>query len=179
MKPIGQKLTKKMKKYTSKISKQIVDLFRADTYTIYEICRIVRISKSTLYRWMGEYPDFAQEIEDAKEERSQILVVEAKKSLMRKIKGYDVTETKIVTVPGKKKDKKGNYLPIIKEQITTKKHIQADTAAIIFTLTNGDPDNWKNRHYNEITGKNGSNLFSEKSDEELNEIIDELKRKLT
>lgn len=168
-----------MKKYSSKIANKIVDLFRADTYTIYEICRIVKISKSTLYRWMSEYSDFAQAVEDAKDERSQIIVIEAKKSLMKKIKGYDVTETKVVTVPGKKKDANGDPTPTIKEQITTKKHIQPDTAAIIFALTNGDPKHWRNRQITEVVGRDGKDLFSEKTDEELSAMIEELNRKLS
>lgn len=170
-----------MKKYNSKKADQIVELFRTDTYTVFEICRIVKISKSTLYRWMSEYPDFAQAIEDAKDERAQILVVAAKKSLRRKIEGYDVTETRIVTVPYKEKDKDGKTVekPRIKEQITTKKHIQPDTAAIIFTLTNGDPEHWRNRQTTELVGRNGKDLFSDKTDEELETMIEELNRKLS
>ena len=170
-----------MKKYNSKKADQIVELFRTDTYTVFEICRIVKISKSTLYRWMSEYPDFAQAIEDAKDERAQILVVAAKKSLRRKIEGYDVTETRVVTVPHKEKDKDGKTVekPRIKEQITTKKHIQPDTAAIIFTLTNGDPGHWRNRQTTELVGRNGKDLFSDKSDEELEKMIEELNRKLS
>ena len=76
------------------------------------------------------------------------------------------------------KDEQGNPKPIIKEQTTTKKHIQADTAAIIFTLTNGDPEHWRNRQTTEITGKDGKDLFAGKSDEELDNEIAELKRKL-
>ena len=170
-----------MKKYNSKKADQIVELFRTDTYTVFEICRIVKISKSTLYRWMSEYPDFAQAIEDAKDERAQILVVAAKKSLRRKIEGYDVTETRVVTVPHKEKDKDGKTVekPCIKEQITTKKHIQPDTAAIIFTLTNGDPEHWRNRQTTELVGRNGKDLFSDKTDEELEMMIEELNRKLS
>lgn len=104
--------------------------------------------------------------------------VEAKKSLMKKIQGYEVTETKVVTVPGREKDAQGKPKPIIKEQTTTKKHIQADTAAIIFTLTNTDPEHWRNRQTTEVTGKDGKDLFAGKSDEELDNYIEELKRKL-
>ena len=168
-----------MKKYNSKIARRIVDLFRADTYTIYEICRIINISKSTLYRWMADYPDFAQSIDDAKDELAKSMVVEAKKSLIRKIRGYEVTETRTITVPdGSKKDASGKPIPKIKEQITTKKHVAPDTAAIIFTLTNGDPDNWSNRQTNILTGKDGKDLFSLKSDEELTTMISDLSRKL-
>ena len=136
------------------------------------------ITPKTYHQWVNDYPDFADAIEQAKEERMQFFVQEAKKSLLKKIQGYEVTETKVVTIPGKKKDERGNPKPEIKEQTTTKKHIQADTAAIIFTLTNGDPDHWRNRQSTEVTGKDGKDLFANKTDEELDNAIEELKRKL-
>lgn len=167
-----------MAKFSKKTVEKIVGLIKSDTYTIAEICRQVGITPKTYHQWVNDYPDFADAIEQAKDERMQAMVIEAKKSLMKKIQGYDVTETKVVTVPGTKKDEKGNPKPIIKEQTTTKKHIQADTAAIIFTLTNGDPEHWRNRQTTEVTGKDGKDLFASKTDEELAAEIQELQRKL-
>lgn len=167
-----------MAKYSRKIVAKIVGLVKSDTYTIAEVCRQVGISHKTYHLWIKDYPEFAQEIEEAKAERMQFFVQEAKKSLLKKIQGYDVTETKVVTVPSGAKDASGNPKPSIKEQTTTKKHIQPDTAAIIFTLTNGDPEHWRNRQTTEITGKDGKDLYSGKSDEELDKEIDELQRKL-
>ena len=167
-----------MAKFSKKTVEKIVGLIKSDTYTIAEICRQVGITPKTYHQWVNDYPDFADAIEQAKDERMQAMVIEAKKSLIKKIQGYDVTETKVVTVPGTKKDEKGNPKPIIKEQTTTKKHIQADTAAIIFTLTNGDPEHWRNRQTTEVTGKDGKDLFASKTDEELAAEIEELQRKL-
>lgn len=167
-----------MAKFCKKTVDMIVGLVKSDTYTIAEICRQVGIAPKTYHQWVNDYPDFADAIEQAKAERMQAMVIEAKKSLMKKIQGYDVTETKVVTIPGKQKDEKGNPKPIIKEQTTTKKHIQPDTAAIIFTLTNGDPEHWRNRQSTEVTGKDGKDLFASKTDEELDKEIEELKRKL-
>ena len=167
-----------MAKFSKKTVGMIVGLVKSDTYTIAEICRQVGITPKTYHQWVNDYPDFADAIEQAKAERMQAMVIEAKKSLMKKIQGYDVTETKVVTIPGKQKDEKGNPKPIIKEQTTTKKHIQPDTAAIIFTLTNGDPEHWRNRQSTEVTGKDGKDLFASKTDEELDKEIEELKRKL-
>ena len=167
-----------MAKFSKKTVEKIVWLIKSDTYTIAEICRQVGITPKTYHQWVNYYPDFADAIEQAKDERMQAMGIEAKKSLMKKIQGYDVTETKVVTVPGTKKDEKGNPKPIIKEQTTTKKHIQADTAAIIFTLTNGDPEHWRNRQTTEVTGKDGKDLFASKTDEELAAEIEELQRKL-
>lgn len=167
-----------MAKFNKKTVDMIVGLVKSDTYTIAEICRQVGITPKTYHQWVNDYPDFADAIEQAKAERMQAMVIEAKKSLMKKIQGYDVTETKVVTIPDKQKDEKGNPKPIIKEQTTTKKHIQPDTAAIIFTLTNGDPEHWRNRQSTEVTGKDGKDLFASKTDEELDKEIEELKRKL-
>ena len=166
-----------MAKYGKSITMRICDMIRADTYTINEICKAVRINKTTYYNWLNDYPEFAEAVKDAESERMQLLVKEAKNSLLKKIKGYTVEETKVVTIPSKKLDEQGNPIPIIKEQTVKEVHMQPDTAAIIFTLTNGDPTNWQNKHYNEVTGKGGKDLFG-KSDEELNAEIEELQKKL-
>ena len=167
-----------MAKFSKKTVDKIVGLVKSDTYTIAEICRQVGITPKTYHQWVNDYPDFADAIEMARQERMQFFVQEAKKSLLKKIQGYEVTESKVVTIPGKEKDANGKPKPIIKEQTTTKKHIQADTAAIIFTLTNGDPDHWRNRQSTEVTGKDGKDLFKSLSDEELDKEIADLEKKL-
>lgn len=163
-----------MAKYGKKIAGKILELIKADTYTVAEICRQVGISQRTFYLWMDEYPEFAESVERAKDERMEFFVMEAKKSLLKKIQGYEVMETHVATVPDKKSGK-----PIIKEQKNVKKHIQPDTSAIIFTLTNGDPNNWRNRQTTEITGKDGKDIFANKTDEELDNEIEEIQRKLS
>ena len=171
-----------MAKYSKKMVAKIVGLLKSDTYTIAEICRQVGISTQTYHEWVNTREDFALAVEEAREELMQSMVIEAKKSLRKKIQGYDVTETRTVAIPGKEtKDAKGNVIqgkPRIKEQITTKKHVAADTAAIIFTLTNADPDHWRNRQSTEVTGKDGQDLFAKKTDEELAAMIEDLHRKL-
>lgn len=167
-----------MAKFSKKTVDKIVGLVKSDTYTIAEVCRQVGISSKTYHQWVNDYPDFADAIEMARQERMQFFVQEAKKSLLKKIQGYEVTESKVVTIPGKEKDANGKPKPIIKEQTTTKKHIQADTAAIIFTLTNGDPDHWRNRQTTEVTGKDGKDLFKTLSDEDLDKEIADLEKKL-
>ena len=117
-----------MAKFSKKTTEKIVELVKSDTYTIAEMCRQVGISQRTYHLWIEEHPDFAEAIEQAKDERMQFFVIEAKKSLLKKIKGYDVVETHVTTVP----DKNGN--PVIKEQKNVKKHIQPDTAAVISAM---------------------------------------------
>ena len=161
-----------MAKFSKKTTEKIVGLIKSDTYTIAEICRQVGIAPRTYHSWIEDNPEFAKAVEDAKAERMQMFVIEAKKSLLKKICGYEVTETSVTTIPGK------DGKPQIKEQKTNKKHFQPDTAAIIFTLTNGDPEHWKNKQTTEMTGKDGKDLFADKSDDELDKDIEELKRKL-
>lgn len=168
-----------MAKYGKSITKRICDLIRADTYTIVEVCKMVNINRASYYAWLEEYPEFAQAIKEAENDRMQLFVKEAKRSLLKKIKGYTVEETKVVSIPSKKLDSEGNPIPIIKEQTTKEVHIQPDTAAIIFTLTNGDAEHWQNRQYNEVAGKDGKDLFGNKSDEELDATIEDLQNKLS
>lgn len=163
-----------MAKYSKKVVERIVELVKSDTYTIAEICQQVGISQATFHRWKDEHEEFGLAIEEAMDARTQFFVQEAKKSLLKKIQGYDVTETKVVTVPTKGDSSK----PTIKEQTTMKKHIQPDTAAVIFTLTNGDPTRWRNRQTTEVTGKDGKDLFKTLSDEELDKQIADLEKKL-
>ncbi len=164
-----------MAKYNRKVVERIVGLLKSDSYTIAEICQQVGISPATYHRWQDEHEDFRQMIDEAHDSRMQFFVLEAKKSLLKKIQGYEVTETKVVTVPTKGDPSK----PTIKEQTTQKKHVAPDTAAVIFTLTNGDPSRWRNRQTTEVTGKDGKDLFKSLSDEELDKQIKELEGKLS
>lgn len=166
-----------MAKFGKKIMERIVGLIKSDTFSIAEICQQVGITSRTFHRWTQDYPAFAEAIEQARDERLQQFVLEAKKSLMKKIQGYDVIETKIVKIPGGEKDEDGNPKPVIKEQVTIKKHIQPDTAAIIFTLTNGDPEHWRNRQTTEVTGSDGEPLFVPKiTDKMIEEYLKSRKK---
>lgn len=165
-------------KYTAEIAEKICSLIATDTYTVVEICRMVKIGERTYYEWIEKYPHFSQAIKKAEAKRMAFFVVEAKKSLLKKIQGYTVKEKHTITVGSGKYDANGNEIPRIKEQKTVDKHFQPDTAAIIFTLTNGEPENWKNRQNNEITGKDGKDLFGQLSDDDLNKKIADLENKL-
>lgn len=167
-----------MAKYTKKTAGIIIDMLKSDSYTIAEICQQVKITPRTYYDWINEKEDFAQAVNDAKEQRMEMFVKEAKKSLLKKIQGYTVQEKHTTMVDSKEKDETGKAKPRIKEQKIVDKHFQPDTAAIIFTLTNGDPETWRNKHFTEVTGKDGKDLFGRMTDDELDNKILELERKL-
>lgn len=140
-----------MAKYSKAVVERICSLIQADGYTIPEICQQVGISESTYHEWKASKPEFSEAIKKAKSAFLELLSVEAKKSLMKKVKGYEVEETKTVYVDSGRKNEDGKSIPKVKEQTKVMKHIQPDTAAIIFTLTNTDPDNWKNRQTSDGT----------------------------
>ena len=165
-------------KYNKKIAEKICSLIATDTYTVAEVCRMVKINPDTYYTWVKEYSEFSESIKKAEAERTAFFVAEAKKSLLKKIQGYTVQEKHVITVGSGKFDVNGREIPRIKEQKVVDKHYQPDTAAIIFTLTNGEPENWKNRQNNEVTGKDGKDLFGQLTDEELDAKISDLEKKL-
>ena len=166
-----------MAKYSKKKADKICSLIRKDSYTIIEICSLSRISKETYYRWLEEKPDFRDAVTRAKEEYDDMLIAEAKKSLVKKVQGYTVKETKIVTVDSGRKDEAGKPIPKIKEQVTIDKTFQPDTVAITFVLTNKVPEEYKNRVNNELTGKDGKDLFAKMTDDELDKKITDLEAK--
>lgn len=169
-----------MAKYGKKIVARICDLISKDSYTIAEICQQVKISESTYYEWLKTKSDFSEAIKKAQDQFTQDMLVECNRSLVKLIKGYTAEETKIVYVDTKVKelDEEGNEItkskPKIKEQVTTKKHIAPSLGAIIHFQTNRDPDNWKNRQENKLSGDIAIKSHLENlSDEELQKIIDD------
>jgi len=145
-------------KYNKEIVEKICLLIKTDSYTIAEICDQVSINQDTYFDWINKKPEFSESIKKAKGEFNDFLLVECNKSLVKKIQGYSVQEKKTVTADTGKRDDNDKPIVRIKEHSVTDKHFQPDTAAIIFTLCNRDPDHWKNRQTTEVTGKDGEKL---------------------
>lgn len=152
-------LNKTMAKYSKKIVKRICDLIRKDSYTIVELCSLSGISKETYYQWLDTKPDFSDEITKAHDDFDEMLVAEAKKSLIKKIKGYTVQETKTVWEDSGRPGIDGKITPKIKEKTIIDKTFQPDATSIIFALTNKASDEYRNRQSSELTGKDGKDLI--------------------
>lgn len=125
-------------KYNSELVDKICSLIEQDTYTIEEICRNVGIVESTFYEWKATKEEFSEAIKKAEKKRMEKLAVAARNSLMKLVCGFEVVNTKV---------KKGKDNKVI-EEITETKNIEPNTAAVIFALTNSDPDNFKNKQFN-------------------------------
>jgi hypothetical protein len=161
-----------MAKYSKKLVNQICSLIKEDSYTIAELCLKVGISERSFYEWKTKYAEFAEAIKRAEDDFNSLLVVEAKKSLVKLVKGYTIQEKRTVTIDSGKKNEEGKPVVKVKEHTVTDKYFQPNPTSIIFTLTNRDPDNWKNRQDNNITGDITLKSELEKcSDEELENII--------
>lgn len=161
-----------MAKYSKSKLDKICSLIKEDSFTIAEICVKVNISERSFYEWQSKYAEFADAIKKARDEFSTLLVVEAKRSLMKKLKGYTIQEVKTVNVVTKQVDEEGNPIEKQKERTIIDRHFQPDTAAIIFTLCNRDSDNWKNRQDTNISGEMTLTSDLDKlSDEELENLI--------
>ena len=148
-----------MAKYSAELTERICSLIRADSYTIAEICQQVGIAERTFYEWKSENAEFADAIKKAQEDLKAFLAVEAKKSLLKLVQGFTVEEKRTVSVDTGKKNDEDKPIVKIKEHTTVTKYVAPNPTAIIFTLTNCDTENWKNRQSAEITGKGGKDLI--------------------
>lgn len=157
-----------MAKYNREVVEKICKLLSSDSYTVQEVCDMVGITRSTFYKWEREKKQFAHLIKKAREQFEANMIAEAKKSLRKKITGYEVEETRFVLGKTKEGDK-----PIVKEKVVTKKHVAPDTTALIFFLSNKAPDEFKNRHT--IDGNVAlEHRLSGLSDAQLNGLIDQI-----
>jgi hypothetical protein len=139
-----------MAKYDREIAGRICELISGDSYTADEICKKVGIAHSTYFAWLKK-PDFSDSIKKAKDKFDELIVSEAKNSLVKLIRGYTVQEKKTVTVDTGNRDGDGNPVVRVKEHTVTDKHYQPVTAAVIFALTNRDPERWKNLRNTDVT----------------------------
>ena len=107
------------------------------------------------------------------------MVLGAKRSLLRKITGFDITETRVTMIPSGKLDASGKPVAKVKSETHITRHIEPDITAIIFVLTNLDPEHWKNCKDVKLTGKDEPpHPAKEMSDDELERIISGLEFKL-
>ena len=133
------------------------------------------IDYTTFERWKNSKPEFAEMVRQAQDEYREWKYNEAKKdaetSLMRLVRGEEVTETETEYI----RNAEDPNNPIIKSQKIKKRHILPNVTAIIFTLVNRAPEHWKNRMSNEITGEVRTDS---KTSIDMSKVPDELLAKL-
>lgn len=116
-------------------------------------CKKVGISKSTFYEWLESYPDFSDSLKKARKEFRETIVQTLEQSLWKRAAGYEIEESKNEY----RALKDGSKVLVKSSKIT--KHFPPDTGALIFALTNLDPENWKNRQDNRLSVDDGISGF--------------------
>lgn len=164
-------------KYTPETVRIIVEARRnGETYEV--AAARAGVGQTNLFEWKQKYADFAEQLLKAEKEHeanyATDIIAKAKVSLAKLITGYTVEEHKTEY----KRDAHGN--PQIDRQTTISKPVAPSTTAIIFALTNLQPDIWKNRQTTDINGKvDGevkSNVCLDKiPDDLLAKVIDSIK----
>ncbi|MFV0330128.1 MAG: hypothetical protein ACK5KL_09970 [Dysgonomonas sp.] len=123
-----------MAKYTDRLVEKIVSLIEEDTFSISEICSMLKISRKSFYEWKDTKPEFKEAIEKATEHRDDKLLMTARRSLKRKLEGYTLSETRTTYVPDKDNPEK----LILKSKVVRQKEYAPDTHAIKLILLQND-----------------------------------------
>lgn len=110
-----------------------------------------RVGKTAFYKHLSDDADFADRVKRAEQDYQQWydsqLVVDCKRSLLDLVRGYEWEET--TTESALNKDGK---MVEVKRKVVHKK-AAPNPAAIIFALCNRAPEEWSNKHIQELTGK--------------------------
>ena len=93
-----------------------------------DIARVIGVGSKTLYRWLGNYAEFRQSLQDGRED-ADLAVVQA---LFRRAVGFETTET--VIIPGTR-----NGRP---SAVSVPKAYPPDVRAATFWLSNRQPERW-------------------------------------
>lgn len=123
----------------------------SDGDTVETACKMAGISESIYYEWNSTHSEFSEATKKARkdfEEWEMTGILEtAKKGLKKLLEGeeYEEVTTEYVN------DADGK--PTIRKQTRKTKKIPPSATATIFALCNRDPESWKNRVTNEISGK--------------------------
>ena len=110
-----------------------------------------RVGHDSFYRHLRDDSDFSERVKIAERQYQEYydsqLVVDCKRSLLELVQGYEWDETTTESAL----DKNGKMV-VTKTKIVHKKAAPNPTA-IIFALCNRAPDQWSNKHIQELTGK--------------------------
>jgi len=163
-----------MAKYSEEMTNRICSFIEKDSYTIAEICKIVGINECTYYDWCNSKSEFSNAVKKARDKFDETMAVEAVRSLRKLVQGYEAEEVRTTYYVNKENEE------VVRDRVVTRKHYQPSVPAVIFSLTNRDSENWKNRQNTEITGKDGKDLlpYQDMSRDEIMQEIEKIRAKM-
>ena len=110
-----------------------------------------RVGHDSFYRHLRDDSEFSAKVKRAEQDYQEWydsqLIVDSKRSLLELIRGYEWDETTTESAL----DKNGKMVEV-KKKIVHKK-AAPNATAIIFALCNRAPEEWSNKHIQEISGK--------------------------
>ena len=108
-----------------------------------DVCELIGISYSTLYKWISRYPEFAEAMVKGKEVVDRMV----ENALLKRCLGYDYVETERIRKDG-----------IIVSEKKVKKYMPPDVTACAIWLNNRKPDEWKRNRDNYTISENESSV---------------------
>ena len=110
-------------------------------FSMGKIAKLMGIARSTLYEWSKKEPD----IKDALSRARAVSVDSVENALFKKCRGYNATVKKVIKLKKMDYNDDGKLIRAYEEpcEVEEEVHVQADTAAMKFYLTNMRPEKWK------------------------------------
>lgn len=183
-KVLAERVNKSQIKYTlehkTKLTHAILSIYATGKYTLESCCEAQGITDRTFRDWLYKHPELSILYEEYKITMREVSKEElrklAEKSLEKLVKGGEFEESTTVLQMVKGKD--GIMKAEVKEVRKVKKVVQPNTAAVLFTLTNLDPKQWRNTQLIEgkITATLQAKALEKLNDEELDAEIDRLSK---
>lgn len=128
--------------------KKGIDYWAEERISISKSAARVGLPHSTFIKWRDEYKEAREYFELKRDMRQKVyrdhLSTSAMDSLLKRVEGveYEVAEVEGVYIT----DEEGRNIFKPKKAKKKKVFVQPSDTAIIFALTNTDPENFKNRH---------------------------------
>lgn len=170
-----------MAKYNPEIVQKICQYIEQGE-TNEHAAELAGVTEKTFYEWYNTKSEFCEAVKRAKEEYRNWLhndiLADAERSLKVLINGTEYEEIKTEY----EQNPTNPDAPRIKKQSRTTKKILPNPTAVIFALSNRDPEHWKNRIDTDINAKveqetKTSLDLSGVSDELLGQVIDAIKKR--
>jgi len=132
-------------KYKKEYIDKIIELRSDPTYTVSEICKAVKITEETYYKWKNTKKSFSDAIKKVEQSHLSKIKEMARNSLAKKIAGYNYDEV----VMEQTLNQETNEKKLVKKRVV-KKHIPPSDTCIIFANKTLDPENFPERQIVEI-----------------------------
>lgn len=157
----------------------ILEDYKTGQYSLPECITRHNVSQNDFWYWIHNRPLFNSLFDECYKRHKKAFNVYlrelAKESLKKMVTGYDkVMES---TSFMQKMGPNGEVIQIPQERRVQQKHVMPNVNAIMFALTNKDPDEWKRVFGNSpIAGNTEQDPLEKMSDAELLDFIDEAKK---